>query len=230
VAYETEPDNDPDADRYHALENREKFLVPAVNLNGRIYSQYDGCAIDILDETYILMGVVASYTPYLFNSTKDLQASHPHIIGARIFHAGDNLIAVSLEGSHSIYRYNGDRVIGWQAIEDMPQHLLEEDENGFTAEWMPQPLIHVNGRLYGIHARIAPTGRYYDESYVFVGVVSSHRWFIGHDPVNLLTNDPVFVGASIYQSDDRLVVVREDGEHFSTRFSGHMSENWRIFE
>jgi len=228
--YEAEHDNAPDMDRHHVLENREEFLTPAVNLNGRIYSLYAENAVGILDETYILMGIVASYNPYLCDATKNLQASHPHVVGARVFHSGDNLITVCPEGVHSLFRYDGDWVIGWQAIDEMPQRQLYDEYGDAIDCGSQQPFIHFNGRLYGIHARIFPPNRYSGEPFVLVGVVSSHRWLIDSDPVNLLTNAPRFVGASIYQSGDSHFAVIEDGAYFPLRFSGHMTDNWEVFE
>jgi len=202
----------------------------AVNLNGRIYRYFQPSHDDTLDENYIFMGIITSYVSNLIYSTVNLQTNHPTLLNARAYHFSDNLMVVLDDGTRVLYRFMGESVDGWQIIEPVPDYLLDECEYHPPTGWEPAPSIHVNGRIYTVYGRGNDVSELLDDSFAFVGVISSHRWSLIDPVVNLQANHPQTVGARLYLSDDYLITVYTCGFHSLYRFRGQIAKSWRQFE
>ena len=81
----------------------------------------------------------------------------------------------------------------------------------------PRPGVYVDGRYY--FAYQAVSHGFLDETFAFIGEVSSFEFLITHGTENLRTNMYIWVGSPLYHSGDDLILVH-DGAYIHFRYEG----------
>jgi len=106
----------PFAPAIQSDETRQSLGSPApmVHIDGRIYNRcpIHGAAPVRLDDSYIFIGEVTSYSWLFLDVTENLQSNSGHLIGARLYLSGEDLIII-LNNYYMLYRFTGLYVQGW---------------------------------------------------------------------------------------------------------------------
>ena len=153
--------------------------APMVHIDGRIYNrcQIHGRAPVRLDDSFVFIGEVISYSWLFLDVTENLQSNSSHLLGARLYQSGEDLVVV-LNNYHMLYRFADLYVAGWpsskpiinggifsngyyQSYAEVPQvTYCQDDDDDVTLdeiymEYADLMLQQQNARFY---FHIHPTG------------------------------------------------------------------------
>ena len=94
----------------------------------------------------------------------------------------------------------------------------------------PAPMVHVDGRIYNRCPIHGARPVFLDETFEFIGEVTSYSWLFRDVTENLQGNSASMLGARLYKSgeDEDLIAVVINEFRMFYRFTGDYIEGWTI--
>ena len=88
--------------------------APLFHVEGRVYGLYGrwGGASELMDDSYEYIGTIPSHTNLFRNVTANFQSNNSHLVGARLYQSGENIILV-IDGVYSLHRFVGKTLSCW---------------------------------------------------------------------------------------------------------------------
>lgn len=86
--------------------------APLFHVDGNLYGLHGrwGRASSLMDDSYVYIGTIPSYTHLFQNVTENFQTNDPHLVGARLYQSGENIILV-IDGVYSLHRFIGETIL-----------------------------------------------------------------------------------------------------------------------